>query len=111
MLKKNNGYFLAELLLTLTAWIMIAGVVLPLIMKVMNESIQAEQKIIAEKLLYETLIVAKKEGFLPVQETFVLYQTEYEITNQLLAGETLMEVCIQYADVHERTNKQCELFK
>lgn len=111
MLKKNDGYFLAELLLTLTAWIIIAGVIFPLIMKVMNQSIQAEQEYAAEKLLYEGLITAKKEGFLPVHETITINQTEYEMKQQSIDGQAIMEVCIQYVDIFQRTNNKCEIFE
>lgn len=111
MLQKNKGYFLTELLLSLTAWLIIAGVIFPLIMKVMNNIISAEQEYVAEKLLYEGLIVAKKNGFFPVQETISTHQTNYEITHELLVGEAVLEVCIQYVDVYQRANKKCEFFK
>lgn len=111
MLKKSNGFFLTELLLSLTAWLLIAGVVFPLIMKARNQSIQVEQEYVADNLLYERLITAKKEGFLPVHEVFTINQTKYEINQQSTDGQAKMEVCIQYVDVFQRANKKCENFE
>ena len=111
MLKKSNGFFLTELLLSLTAWILLAGVVFPLIMKARNNSIQVEQEFAANNLLYERLITAKKEGILPVHEVFTINQTKYDITLQSAEGQAKMEVCIQYVDVFQRANKKCENFE
>ncbi len=111
MLKKSNGYFLAELLLTLAAWLIIAGVIFPLIMKTMKQSIQAEQENVAVKLLYEGLITAKKEGVLSVHDTLTINQTEYEMKQESMNGKAVMEVCIRYVDVFQKEKKLCEILE
>lgn len=110
MLKKNKGYFLAELLLTLSAWLVIAGVMVPLIMKTMNHSIATKQENTAVKVLYETLLNAKKEGRIPLFETVSMNQTDYEVVYEQSNGQAIMEVCVQYENVLKRTIKKCEFF-
>jgi len=111
MFKKNEGYFLVELLLALTAWLMIAGVLFPLMIKALNHSVQTDQQYTATKLLYEKLIIAKKEGVIPTYEVFIIGETEYEFLPELNEWQGGMEVCIKYEDIFQKEYKKCEYFE
>lgn len=110
MWRKNDGFFLAELLVTLSAWLVIASVLFPLIMQAVNHSLQVRQEFFANKILYESLIDAKKKAVDPATETIVAHQTVYEIF-QNGNGETAnMEVCIKYEDLLQQSYEKCETF-
>lgn len=110
MWRKNDGFFLAELLLTLSAWLVIASVLFPLIIQAVNQSLQVRQEFFAAKILYESLIDAKKKAVYPATETIVVNQTVYEIF-QNGNGETAnMEVCIKYEDLLQQSYEKCETF-
>lgn len=111
MWRKNSGFFLAELMLTLSAWLVIATILYPLIINVVNQSLQEKQAYEGTKLLYETLIKAKKEGVIPHSESIKIDRTVYQVNYEPYSGQEKMEVCIQYEDLLQNTFEKCDLFE
>lgn len=110
MWRKNEGFFLVEMLLTLSAWLVIASVLFPLIIKAVNQSLQVKQQFLANEILYESLIDAKKKAEFPVTETIVVDQTIFEVYPKGNGGSANMEVCIKYEDILQQSHETCETF-
>lgn len=110
MWRKNDGFFLAELLLTLSAWLVIASVLFPLIIQAVNHSTKVRQEFFAVKTLYESLIDAKKNAVYPATESIVVHQTVYEIFHNGKGETANMEVCIKYEDLFQQSYEKCETF-
>ncbi|MBS4191274.1 type II secretion system protein [Bacillus sp. FJAT-49705] len=110
MCRRSNGFFLPEMLLSLSAWLIIAMVFFPLIMGVINRSIQLHQEYDGTQLLYETLQKAKKEERVPVHELIKINQTVYEVYQESVNDGSL-EVCVKYEDILEHEYKKCEIFE
>ncbi|WP_102274583.1 phosphatase [Cytobacillus massiliigabonensis] len=111
MWRKNDGFFLAELLLTLSAWLLIASVLFPLIIQAVNQSLQVRQEFLAAEILYESLIDSKKRSVYPLNETIVVNQTLYEIITKENGESANMEVCIKYEDFLQKSYETCEIFE
>lgn len=111
MWRKNNGFFLAEVMLSLSAWLVIATILFPLIINVVNQSLQGQQEYEGTKLLYETLIKAKKEGVFPNIESIKIDRTVYQVIYEPYGGQEKMEVCVQYEDLIQNTFEKCDLFE
>lgn len=109
MWRKNDGFFMAELLLSLTAWLIVAGVFFPLIIRAVEHSVEIEQDFESIQLLYESLQKTVVEGHLPSGESVKKNQTVYEIF--LKEGSELTEVCIKYEDIFQKANEKCEVYK
>lgn len=110
MWRRNDGFFLAELLITLSAWLVIASVFFPLIIQAVNQSLLVKQEFLAAEILYESLIDAKKNAVYPPIETIVVDQTVFEIFQKGNGESANMEVCIKYEDLLQRPYETCETF-
>ena len=53
MLSKNKGYYLVELIISLSGWILIASVMVPMLVIVNKQSVQIQEKSEALHILYE----------------------------------------------------------
>lgn len=111
MWRKTDGFFLPEMLLSLSAWLMIAGVFFPLIMKLVNQSVGLKQGFEGSRLLYEELLRTKKEGVLPASDSFLVNGTEYVISIESSGGNAGVEVCIKYENVFKNEEEICEIFQ
>ncbi|MBY0122407.1 phosphatase [Bacillus sp. S/N-304-OC-R1] len=111
MWRRNDGFFLPELILSLSAWLLIAGIFFPLVMNIVNQSLQLKQEFEVSRLLYEELIRAKKEGVLPVSHSLLVNGTQYTISLDSSGGNTGVEVCIKYENVFKTEQKKCEIFE
>lgn len=107
MWKRNDGFFLTEMLLTLAAWLIIAGVIFSLIIQAANHAMLVRQEYEATKILYEKLSEAKLAEGMPGSETIVMEQTAYDITQGNGAGE----VCVTYEDLLGKPKQKCELYQ
>ncbi|KAB2338501.1 type II secretion system protein [Cytobacillus depressus] len=111
MWKKNKGFFLPEMLLTLTAWLLIASIFFPLIMNLVNHSIRLQQDYEGTKVLYEALLQAKKEDRAPFSELIALNRTVYEISQEASGNRNGVEVCVKYVDVFKNDQQKCEKYE
>ncbi|MGG1831868.1 hypothetical protein ABDI13_06555 [Cytobacillus firmus] len=69
MWRRNEGFFLAELLLSLSGMLLAAGIIFPLVIKALVHSEEVKQDYESTQLLYESLMEAASEGSFPEGET------------------------------------------
>jgi competence protein ComGE len=95
MLLKNDGYFLLELLLSLSAWFMLGLYFLPLMIDLTNQSRQLEVINKANLLLFEELH-AKLIEENPIS-SYVIFDNgvEYQIYWRELSVPSQKEVCVK----------------
>jgi len=95
LLKKNKGFFLLELLLSLAAWFMLCLFILPLLMELNNQSLQLEVNNKAEQLLYEELQAELVD--VPSYTSYTTYHhgIAFQIIWTVLVGNAQKEVCVK----------------
>jgi competence protein ComGE len=100
---KNNGFYMAELLLSLSGWILIAGVLVPMFIQLNKQSIQLQERSDALHILYDYLQTIVVEN--PDRENVVVTRghTQYEIVWRGASAEGKTEVAISYEDVFGHT--------
>jgi len=103
MLSKNKGYYLIELLLSLSGWILIASLMVPMLVVSNKQSVQVQEKSDALHILYEYVQEVIIES--PERENFSVIKNNksYYI---IWVGEKegrKSEVCIRYEDVFGKT--------
>jgi hypothetical protein len=109
MWRRNEGFFLAELLLSLSGMLLAAGIMFPLIIKALEHSEEVKQDYESTQLLYESLLEAAMKGSFPEGKTMKINQTVYKIFPKESQG--FMEVCIRYENVRDSTQEKCEVFQ
>ncbi|WP_026583358.1 phosphatase [Bacillus sp. J33] len=109
MWRRNDGFFMSELLLSLSAWLIVAGVFLPLILKAAMDSGEMQQEFDSTQLLYETLQQSVAEGYFPLEKTVKIEKTVYSLFQKEDAGIT--EVCIKYEDLFHKAKEKCDVLK
>lgn len=97
MLLKNDGFFLLELLLSLSVWIMIGLFFVPLLMDFKNQSQEHEIYIKANQLLYEELHATLSGDHLESSYSVFEEGREYQIEWRDGGGEK--EVCVSVVEV------------
>lgn len=106
MLRRNDGYFLAELFLSLSTWLLLTGFLLPLVMLVWEQASQLQLENTATHLLYDELERHIAEGVASGSKTIQLNGTAYEVR---WSGETSeIEVCVEYKDGKSILYKKCK---
>ena len=94
-MSRNKGFFLAEMLLSLTALCTAALFLVPALTFVYERGIQIQKENSARSLLYAELLKAEAEEVLPENGNKLIKGTSYSITysqNQDGGGE----VCVEY---------------
>lgn len=92
MLLKNDGFFLLELLLSLSVWIMIGLFFVPLLMDLKNQSQELEIYIKANQFLYEELHATLSVDHVESSYSVLDKGREYQIEWRDGGGEK--EVCV-----------------
>lgn len=100
---KSDGFYMAELMLSLAGWLLIAGFFVPYIIYVKKQTIQVEEQSQAYHLLYETMQTVLIEHPGAVNSTVIKGGTTYKIIWQ----EGAREICIRYEDIFEQNNQLC----
>lgn len=103
MLSKNKGYYLLELILSLSGWILIASIMVPILIQFNKQSVQIQEKSEALHILYEYVQEVLIEN--PERENFSVIKNNksYDIIwfGEKEGGKS--EVCIRYEDVFGKT--------
>jgi len=60
-LKNKQGFYMAELVISLTGWIIITGIFVPLFIGMKQQSVSLQQKLDALHVLYEYIQTVDKE--------------------------------------------------
>lgn len=106
MLRKTDGYFLAELLLSLSTWLLITLFLLPLLMLLKDQSVGLQLENTALHLLYDELERKIDEGVSVSDKVVILNGFSYEIT--WIDDTSQTEVCVEYKDVYSSIHKKCK---
>jgi hypothetical protein len=98
---------MVDLLLTLSACILISSTILPMVIQLMKESTVEKERYAATVLLFEKLHELLIENQLPVNQTIVKNDKQYEFIPSL----DLKEVCIQFENRNQNKQKVCEFLE
>ena len=101
MLRENKGYFLLELLISLSGWILMAGIFVPMLVGINKQSIEIQEKSEAIQILYEYMQKVVVENPERNDISLIKNNKQYEIVWSVENG-VKSEVCIQYEDVFGR---------
>ncbi|WP_251551363.1 hypothetical protein [Neobacillus muris] len=99
MLQSNRGYFLLDLLLSLSAMLLIGGSLVPLLIELRNQSAMLEISNQARQIVYEELHAKLTDN------SFTDYTTtcnaiEYQIHWKAVVTGDLKEVCVKVEESH-----------
>lgn len=98
LLKDHKGFFLAELLLSLAAFLIIATFLLPILLHMYNERLQFQLHREATQFLYEQLITAEVEQKSVPSQIWIKNGQQYEIFTRDSSDEG-GEVCVRFANM------------
>lgn len=106
MLRRNNGYFLVELLLSLSTWILVTGCLLPLLLHLyyLTDLLQLENT--ANHLLFDELESNLVGNAFIGNKTILLNGTQFAINWNDDAQPA--EVCVEYNDIYSNFQKICK---
>ncbi|MCM3566625.1 hypothetical protein [Neobacillus mesonae] len=94
MLRNNNGYFLLELLLSLSAMFLICLYFIPLLIDLRQQTIGLEKEKAARQLMFEELQGKLNDTVDYRNQSFSQNGIVYEIYWKDLEGSSLKEVCV-----------------
>jgi competence protein ComGE len=110
MLSKNDGYFLLELLLSLSAWFMMGTFFIPLLMDISNQSRQLVQDKKAKQFLFEELQANLVEDRTNSKYSIFHNGTEYKIYWAQSTVNGQKEVCVEVdGNTYLPRTKLCKL--
>jgi competence protein ComGE len=95
MLSKNDGFFLLELLLSLSAWFMISLFFIPLLIELKSQSVQLELDKKVTHLLYEELQANLINNGVATNYSVTHNGLEYKINWRDTPGSSQKEVCVK----------------
>jgi competence protein ComGE len=106
MLRRSEGYFLAELFLSFSTWLLVTGFLLPLVFLVWEQALLQSLENTATHILYDELEWQVAEGTTLRNRTIHLNGTVYEV--QWNDDMSQSEVCVKYTDVNSNLQKKCQ---
>jgi hypothetical protein len=95
MLRNTKGFFLLELLLSLSAWFMLSLFCLPLLIDLRNQFRQLELQSRARQLMYEELQTHLTSNKPFSNYTTILNGVEYQIIWKKTGAVDQKEVCVR----------------
>lgn len=105
MLRRNDGFFLSEMLLSLAAFLMGSAILLPIAIHVINQTVESEKKATAINLLYDELMYLKITGTDSGTRQIEQNGDRYEVLVTKIEDSS-WEVCIQY-DIAQKLYEKC----
>jgi competence protein ComGE len=107
MLYKSNGFFLVELLLSLSVWLILTLFLLPMYIQVSKQSLNTQYSREATKLLYDSLQEAILTG--NVQDGLTVQRKGKSFTvTKVMSGQ---EVCVRYEDAFKKETLICDILQ
>ncbi|MDZ5471020.1 hypothetical protein SM124_04560 (plasmid) [Bacillus sp. 31A1R] len=103
MLLKNDGFFLVELLLSLTIWLVITSGLVPIYIHLSKQTMDIEKELEATHLLYELLQRTVLKGS-NIQSEYV-NRGGFNFLVQASYGQ---EVCVQYENRNNEPVQICD---
>jgi competence protein ComGE len=96
-----------DLLLSLSAWMLVASAILPMVIELMVDSVNEKNKFAATTILYAKLHEQLIQNQLPIYQIIVVKGKLYEI----IPSADLKEVCIQFEDKNQDKKRVCEFWE
>jgi competence protein ComGE len=109
MLLKNKGFFLIELLLSLSAWFMLSLIFIPLLIDIKNQALDLEIEKQSYQLLYEELEALAKNGHISSNYSISKNGMEYQISWKDTADSVQKEVCVKVENSLHVEKEKCVL--
>jgi competence protein ComGE len=109
MLRKCDGYFLADLFLSLSALFIIGALLMPLLTKVYDLKQNIEREHEATTILYEQLMEYKAVAEDPRSKVIMEDGIKYSIAVD--RTQEKWEVCVIYEKERGENGQVCELFE
>ncbi|WP_371321645.1 competence type IV pilus minor pilin ComGE [Robertmurraya korlensis] len=106
MLFKTNGFFLVELLLSLSVWLVLTLFLLPMFIQVSKQSLNTQYSREASKILYDSLQEVMFTGSIKDQLTIQRKGKSYTVTKEV----TKNEVCVSYDNSFKKEVLICDNF-
>ncbi len=100
---KNEGFYMAELIISLSGWLLISGILVPLFIQVNKQSIQIQEKSEALHILYEYMQIVTLENPIKENKVFTVDGTHYEIEWDEEIENENRKVSISYENVFGRS--------
>lgn len=107
MFRKCEGYFLAEMLLSLAALIMAASVLLPIAIHVLNQTIELRKEADAGNILFDELMHIKISGTDSGRVSIQQNGINYRVAIAKSEDNSAWEVCIHYEGEQQQYYKKC----
>jgi competence protein ComGE len=105
--KSNGGFFLTELLLSLSAWLIATTILLPLAIYLVGQSIDLRHGTDAVHLVYERL-QEMKLGIAPTEiDTIEKNGAVFNYKMIHHESESVMEVCVEYNGYFSEKRSKC----
>lgn len=105
MLRKNDGFFLAEMLLSLAAFIVGTIVLLPAANMVISQILQTRAETAAIHILYDELMYIKINGLESDRKTVNLQGYFFE--TRVYKDSQSTEVCIHFKSENQKETRKC----
>lgn len=106
MNNNNDGFFLAEILLSLTVFLIISLFLLPLFIVFIEHRHELDRRMEANRLLYDELITAQVEQT-PVEEKTMIKNGQSYTLFHRSGNSARLEVCVHY-EIQTKTIEMCE---
>ncbi|MFD2446042.1 phosphatase [Bacillus sp. CGMCC 1.16607] len=103
----HKGFFMVDLLLSLSCWMLISVTILPIGIQFMENSMDEKEEYAATVLLYEKLQEMIVEGEVPTAQKIIKNEKQYDMKSNL---ET-KEVCIQFENRNQKKYEVCEYWE
>lgn len=104
--KNDHGFFLADMLLSLAAFLLASAVLLPLAIVVMGKTADVRTEGDAGSILFDELMYLKVAGASSGRDRITQNGNQYEVTVTKDENESAWEVCVHYeSDQHHE--KKC----
>jgi type II secretory pathway pseudopilin PulG len=104
MLSKPNGFFLVELLLSLSVWIALTLLLLPMFIQVSKQSLDTQYSREATKILYDTLQEHLFTGHTIENSTYVRKGKSFTVSKAI----TENKVCVTYENSYKKETALCD---
>lgn len=111
MLRKNDGYFLVEQLLSLYTLLLICTFFLPLFMDITNQANQLQVEKKAAQLLYEELNTKVRGDQVFSNYSVIVKGNTYYIYWNISEDSLKREVCVRVEDKKLHKQQWCEPFE
>ena len=107
MSQKNKGYFLAEMLLAMSAFLMAASILLPYAMLIITQTIQLRDDTEAADILFDELMHIKTSGTESGRTLVLKDGVSYQVVVIKDDSKPFWEVCVHYDAENQQSSKKC----